>query len=161
MKKSGKDYGKAKAMIPKECRIGDTCFTSFATIVGNLCTRHMNNLNHVQKDSKYLLLVIIILVTDVNGGETFFYDGENMKDIGKRAHLLNHSYGRCVIVSFDKSLHEGSIWTGHRDFLSFILHKWIFLHLVHNGTRFYLKIKSSKHKENYINDDGSGVLPKQ
>ena len=63
---------KAKEIIPKECIIGDTCFTSMATIGGNLYTRHAKNLNNVHKDIKYLLPVIIILGTDVNGGETFF-----------------------------------------------------------------------------------------
>ena len=67
--------------------------------------------------------MIIISVTDVNGGETVFYYGENMNDIGKIAHVLKHSYGRCVIGYFDKKLHEGSIWTGRRAVLSFILHK--------------------------------------
>ena len=110
-------------MIPKECRIGETCFTSLATIGGNLYTRHMKNLNHVHKDSKDLLSVIIILVTDVNGGETVFYDGENMNDIGKIAHVLKHSHRRCVIGSFDKNLDEVSLWTGHRAVLSFILNK--------------------------------------
>ena len=81
--------------------------------------------------------MIIILGTDVNGGETFFYDGNIMKDIGKIAHVLKHSHERCFIVYFDKNLYEGSIWTGHRYILSFILHKSIFLHFVHNGTRFY------------------------
>ena len=66
---------KGKEMIPRKCIIGDTCFTSFETIGGNLYTRHANNLNHVHRDSKDLLSVIIILVTDVNGGETVFYDG--------------------------------------------------------------------------------------
>ena len=61
--------------------------------------------------------MIIILGTYVNGGETVFYDGENMNDIGKRAHVLKHSHGRCVIGSFDKILLEGSIWKGHRAFL--------------------------------------------
>ena len=61
---------KAKDMIPKECRIGDTCFTSMATIGGNLYTRHAKNLNHVQKYSKDLLSVIIILGTNINGGAT-------------------------------------------------------------------------------------------
>ena len=59
---------KAKEMIPNECRIGDTCFTSLETIGGNLYARHPNNLNHVHKDSKDLLSVIIILGTDVRGG---------------------------------------------------------------------------------------------
>ena len=105
--------------------------------------------------------MIILLGTDVNGGETVFYDGENMNDIGKRAHVLKHSHGWCVIGSFDKILQEGSTWTGHRAVLSFILHRSIFLHFVHNGTRFYDKYISSKNRIKYIDDDGSGVLPKQ
>ena len=92
---------KAKEMIPNECRIGDTCFTSLATIKGNLYTRHTKNLNRVHKDSKDLMSVIIILGTDVHVGETFFNDGENMNDIGKRAHVIKHSHGRYVIGSFD------------------------------------------------------------
>ena len=68
----GRIMEKAKVMISKECRIGDTCFTSLAIIGGNLYKRHPKNLNHVYKDSKDLLSVIIILVTYVNGGETVF-----------------------------------------------------------------------------------------
>ena len=105
--------------------------------------------------------MIIILGTDVNGGKTFFYDGENMNDIGKRSHVLKHSHGRCVIGAFDNILHEGSIWTHNIAVLSFILHKSIYLHFVHNGTRFYDKYISLENKEKYIDDDGSGVLPKQ
>ena len=59
-------------IIPEECRIGDTCFTSLETIGGNLFPRHAKNLNHVHKDSKDLLSVIIILGTYFNGGETVF-----------------------------------------------------------------------------------------
>ena len=81
----GSTMDKEKEMIPKECRVGDTCFTSLATIGGNLYTRHVKNLNHEHKDRKDLLLVIIILGTDVNGGETVFYDGENMNDTGKKS----------------------------------------------------------------------------
>ena len=67
--------------------------------------------------------MIIILGTYDNGGEIVFYDGENMNDIGKIAHVLKHSHGRCVIAYFDKNLHEGSIWNGHIAVLSFILEK--------------------------------------
>ena len=28
-------------------------------------------------------------------------DGEKMNDIGKRAYVLNHSHGRCVVGAFD------------------------------------------------------------
>ena len=51
----GSIMDKAKQKIPKEYRIGDTCFTSFATIGGNLFTRHPKNLNHVHRDSNNLL----------------------------------------------------------------------------------------------------------
>ena len=51
----GSNMDKAKEMIPKECRIGDTCFTSFATIGGDLYTRHAKNINHVHRQSKDLL----------------------------------------------------------------------------------------------------------
>ena len=96
----GRIMKEAKRMIPKECKIGDTCFTSLANIGGNLYTRHVNNIDHLHKDSKYLLSVIIISGTYVNGGETVFNDGENMNYIEKRAHVLKHSNGRCVIGSF-------------------------------------------------------------
>ena len=136
----GRIMNQAKMMIPEECRIGDTCFTSLATIGGNLYTKHVNNLNHVHKDSKYLLSVIIILVTDVNGGETVFNYGENMNEIRKIAHVLKHSHRRCVIDIFDKSLYERSIWNCHRSVLLFILHKSIFIHFVNNGTIFMTNI---------------------
>ena len=72
-----------------------------------------------------------------------------MNDIGKIAHVLKHSHRRCVIGAFDKILPEGSIWTGRRAVLSFILHKSIFLRFVQNGTRFYDKYISSEKKEIY------------
>ena len=123
MEKFGKYDGKSKEEIPKQCRIGDTCFTSLENIGVNLLTRHPKNLNHVHKDSNNLLSVIIILGKHFHGGETVFYDGEDMNEIGKIAHVMKHSHGRCVVGPFDKILHEGSIWTGHRAVLSFVFHK--------------------------------------
>ena len=46
-----------------------------------------------------------------------------MNDIGKIAHDLKHSDRRFVFGDFDTNLHEGSIWTGLRAVLSFILQK--------------------------------------
>ena len=128
---------KAREKIPKQCIISDTCFTSLATIEGHLFTRHPKNINHLNKDSNNLLSVIIIFGTDSYGGETVFYDGEKMNDIGKRAHFMKHSHRRCVVGDFYIILYEGSIWTGNRAVLSFILHKSIFLHFVHDGTKLY------------------------
>ena len=51
----GSMMDKAKQKILKQYRIRDTCFMSLAAIGGNLFTRHLNNLNHVHKDSNYLL----------------------------------------------------------------------------------------------------------
>ena len=114
---------KAKEKIPKEFRIGDTCFTLFSTIGGNIFAIHQKNLNHIHRGSNGLLSVIKILGTYFIGGETVFNDVDNINDIGKRAHVLKHSYGSCVVGAFDKSLNEGSIWTGHGAVLLFIVHK--------------------------------------
>ena len=46
--------------------------------------------------------MIIIFGIDVNGVKTVFYDGDNVNDIVKRAHVLKHSHGRYVIGAFDK-----------------------------------------------------------
>ena len=100
-----------------------------ATIGSDLFTRHPNNLKHVHIYSNNLLSVIIILGTNVHGGETVFYYGEKMNDIGKIAHVMKHSHGRYLVGAFDKILHEGSIWTGDRAVLSLILHKSIFFTL--------------------------------
>ena len=81
---------KAKENIPKQCRIGDTCFTSLATIGGDLFTRHPKNLNNLHRDSNDLLSAIIILGTDVQGDETVFYDGYKMNGIVKIVHALKH-----------------------------------------------------------------------
>ena len=132
-----------------------------ATIGGNLFTGHPKNLNHVHKESNDILSVIIILGTNFHGGETVFNDGESMKYIGKRAHVLNPSNGRCVVDAFDKILHEVSIWNSNRDVISFILHKSIFLHFVHKCTKFNEKYITSDDKKKYIDHDGSGVVPKQ
>ena len=80
-----------------------------------------------------------------------------MNDIGKRAYVLKHSHGRCVVGAFDKILQEGSIWTGNRALIYFILHKSKFLHFVHYGTRFYDKYISSGEKRKCIDDYRSGV----
>ena len=93
-----------KYNIPKQCRICDTCFTLLATIRGNLFTRHPNNSNHVYKDVNYLLSVIIVLRTDVRGDESVLLNGITTNDTGKRAHVLKHPHGRCVVGAFDKIL---------------------------------------------------------
>ena len=62
-----------------------------------------------------------------------------MHEIGKIAHVPKNLHGRCVVGAFDKVLHQGSIWTGPISVLYFILHKSIFLHFVHHGTKFYDK----------------------
>ena len=90
-----------------------------------------------------------------------FLNGDNMNDIGKTAHVLKYSDGRCVVGAFDKIIHEDSIWTGYRSVLSFILHKSIFLHFLHHGTIFCDKYITSDYRKKYMDDDGSGVFPEQ
>ena len=152
---------KSNEKIPKQCRIGDKCFMSLATIGGNLFTRHPENLNHAHKDSNNLLSLIMILGTGVHSGETVFNDGEKINDIGKRAHVLKHFHGRCVVGAFDKTLHEGSIWNDHRDVLSFIIYVSIFLHSVYHGTSFYDIYITSYDKRNILMMMGVVFFQKQ
>ena len=84
-----------------------------------------------------------------------------MNNIRKISHVLKHSRGSCVVGAFDKMLHKGSIWTGHRAGISFILHKSILLHFFYHDTRFYDKYIRSYDRKKYMDDDGSSVLPKQ
>ena len=96
-KNLGSIMDKSKEKIPKQCRIGGTCFTSLATIGSNLLTRHQNNFNHVHRKSNNLLPVIIFLGINFHGGETVFNDGDKINDIRKRSNVLKHSHGRCVV----------------------------------------------------------------
>ena len=60
-----------------------------------------------------------------------------MNDIGKSSHVLKNSHERCLVGAFDKNLHEGYIWTGHRAVPYSIPRKIIILCFVHHGTTFY------------------------
>ena len=81
-----------------------------------------------------------------------------MNDIGIKTHVLNHSRVRCVVGTFDKNLYEVSIWTVHRAFISFILHKSIFIHFLNYGTRFYDKYIASDDRKKYMDDDESRLF---
>ena len=65
----------AKEILPSTCRIGETISTSMAVIGGKIFRNHLKNLNHVHKDIKDLVSVIITLGKDISGGDTVFYDG--------------------------------------------------------------------------------------
>ena len=46
-----------------------------AVIGGTLYRNHQKNWNHMHKDVKDLVSVIITLGKDISGGDTVFYDG--------------------------------------------------------------------------------------
>ena len=62
----------AKTILPSTCRIGETIFTSMAVIGGKLYRNQPKNLNHVHKDTKYLVSVIITLGKYIIGGDNVF-----------------------------------------------------------------------------------------
>ena len=64
----------AKEIPPTTCRIGENIFTSMAITGGKLYRNHPKNLNHVHKDTKDLVSVIITLGKNISGGDTVFYD---------------------------------------------------------------------------------------
>ena len=93
---------KAKEFLPSTCRIGETIFTSMAIIGGKLYRNHPENRNHMHKDVKYLVSVIITLGKDISGGDTVFYDGVKKCDFGNISHIIKHSQGRMLFGPFEK-----------------------------------------------------------
>ena len=72
-----------------------------AVIVGRLYSNHPKNMNHVHKDSKDLVSVIINLGGNISGGGTVFYDGVKTSDLGSRAYVLKHLHGRMIFGPFE------------------------------------------------------------
>ena len=82
--------------------LGESVFTSMAVIGVELYSNHPKNMNHVHKDSKYMVSVIITLGGNIIGGDTVFYDGVITSDLGRGAHLLKHSHARMIFGPFEK-----------------------------------------------------------
>ena len=77
-----------------------------AVIGGKLYSKHPKNMNHVHKDAKDLVSVIITMSKDISGGEAVFYDGVKTSDLGSRSHILKHLYGRMIFGLFEKEIME-------------------------------------------------------
>ena len=76
-------------------------FTSMAVIGGKLFSIHPKNLTHVDKDGKDLVSVIITIGKYISGGDTVFYDGVKICDLGSRSHVLKHLHRRMIFGPFD------------------------------------------------------------
>ena len=63
-----------------------------------------------------------------------------------------------IFGPFEKVFHEGTLWSGYRAVIYFILRK-IFLHFFCNRDQFYKRYINTTEKK-YLEDDGSGVKPK-
>ena len=129
-------------------------------ICGKLYRNQPKNLNHVHKEIKDLVSVIITMGKDISGGDTVFYDGMKSSEFGSRDHILKHLHGRMVFGQFEKVFYEGTLWSKYRDLISFILKKQIFLHIFRHGNQFYDLYLNSVDKKIYIDDDGSSEKPK-
>ena len=71
----------------------------------------------------------------------------------------NHPKNLNHVHNDIKVFHEGTLWSGYRAVISFILTKQILLHFFRHGDRFYNRYLNSVDKKIYIDDDGSGVKP--
>ena len=128
-------------------------------IGGRLYSNHPKNLNHVNKDSKGSVSVIINLGGNISGGDTVFYDGVKTSDLGSRAHELQHLHGRMIFGPFDffstKVLFGEDIepyfpLSSQKKFLYFCRHR----------DRFYNRYINTTDKKRFLDDDGTGVKPK-
>ena len=111
------------------------------TVIGvKLYSNHPKNMNHVHKYSKDMVSVIITVGKNISGGYTVFYDGVKTSHLGSRSHILKHLHGRMICGPFEKVSHEGTLWSGYRSVIFFILTKLIFLHLFCHGIGFITNI---------------------
>ena len=108
-------------------------------IGGKLFSNKTKNPNHVHKYSKYLLYVIINMEIYIRGGDTVFYDGLKPSDLGSRYHVLKHLHGRMIFGPFEKEIHEGTLFRGHRAVISFIITKKTYIYII-TGIIFITKI---------------------
>ena len=74
-----------------------------AIIGGKIFSNNPKNMNHVHKDSKDLLSVIIILEIYIRGGDTVFYDGIKPSNLGSRSRALKHLHGRMIFGTFENN----------------------------------------------------------
>ena len=88
-------------MLPSTRIIGETFFTSISLIGGRLFSNHPKHLNHVNKDSKYLVSVIINMGGNIREGGNVLYDRVTTSDLGSRSHVLNNLHGRMIFGPFD------------------------------------------------------------
>ena len=105
---------KAKEILPSTCRIGENIFNSMTVIGGKLYSNHPPNMNHVHKDTKDMVYVIITVGKDMSGGDTMFYDVLKKSDLGSRDHILKHLHGRMIFGPFEIFSDEGTLWSGYR-----------------------------------------------
>ena len=77
-------------------------FTFMAVIGGKLYSNQPKNLNHVHKDSKDMVSILITLGGNISGGGTVFYDGVKTSDLGSRAHTLKHLHVIMIFGPFEK-----------------------------------------------------------
>ena len=70
-------------------------------IGGRIFSNQPKNLNHIHKDSKYLVSVIITLGENMSGGDTVFYDWVKTSDLGSIAYVFKKLYGRMIFGPFD------------------------------------------------------------
>ena len=82
--KFGKILIAGKGKILSLCRIGGEYFSSIAVIGEKIYSNYLKNMNHVHKDSKYLMSVKITLGTNIIGGDTLFYGGVKRTDLWEK-----------------------------------------------------------------------------
>ena len=87
-----------------------------------------------------MVYVIITVGKDISGGDTVFYDGVKKSELGSRAYILKYLHGIMIFGPFEKVFHEGTLWSGYRAVVSFILTKQIYLHFFCHRYRFITNI---------------------
>ena len=79
-----------------------------------------------------------------------FYYGIKTSDLDNKVHILKHLHGRMVFGPFEFFPHEGTLWSGYRAVIYFILIKKNFLHFFRHGYHFYDRYLNSVDKKSIL-----------
>ena len=92
-------------------------------IGGKIYSNHPKHMNHVHKYSKDMVSVIITVGKNISGWDTVFYYGVKASDLGSRNYILKPLHVRMICGPIENVFHEGTLWSGYRAVIYFILTK--------------------------------------
>ena len=86
----------------------------------------------------YINAIVSIGGTNVEGGNTVYYTGTDMKNLGTKMYSIPFQHGRIQIGYFDEIIHGADKWShGNRGVINFSMKKKLVSHFKIFGMKYY------------------------